>query len=447
MPEPELNQQNEFMIEKIKERPVNKRKLLRRTIITAAMAVIFGLIACFTFLVLEPVISNLLYPEKEPQLVVFPEDQEEMSPEEMLADNMQLENEANQQQPPEVETSVEIDREQIKNILDSVVLNKNNYRQIYYALSDYVEELELSMVTVTGVTSNIDWFNNVEIRKNQSFGVMIAENDVELLILTDYGPLEEAESLTLTFYNGAQVSATLKGLDATTNLAVITANLTEVSSQLSLEELKIPMLGSSNARFVVGTPVVAMGAPMGVSGSVGYGMVTAVSSQQEDIADTNYKVLYTDIPGSTNGGGVLFDLNGQIIGMITNDVSGSKMKNVITAYGISELKKRVENMSNDKKTPYLGICGVDVTKEANAELQVPFGAYVTEVEMDSPSMLAGIQQGDVIVSINETTFDSYEKYTQILVHLEAGQSVDVIVMRQAQDEYKEMKFDIVLGEK
>ena len=85
-----------FMIEKIKERPVNKKKLLRRTLITASMAVIFGLVACFTFLVLEPVISNWLYPEEEPQVVVFPEDQDEMSPEQMLTENMQQENQNNQ---------------------------------------------------------------------------------------------------------------------------------------------------------------------------------------------------------------------------------------------------------------------------------------------------------------------------------------------------------------
>ena len=85
-----------FMIEKIKERPVNKKKLLRRTLITVSMAVIFGLVACFTFLVLEPVISNWLYPEEEPQVVVFPEDQDEMSPEQMLAENMQQENQNSQ---------------------------------------------------------------------------------------------------------------------------------------------------------------------------------------------------------------------------------------------------------------------------------------------------------------------------------------------------------------
>ena len=77
MAESEKNPQSDFMMEKIKERPVNKKKLLRRTVTTVAMAVIFGMIACVTFLTLEPVISNLLYPEEKPDAVIFPEEQEE----------------------------------------------------------------------------------------------------------------------------------------------------------------------------------------------------------------------------------------------------------------------------------------------------------------------------------------------------------------------------------
>ncbi len=86
MPENNRNQQNDFMIERIKERPVNKKKLFWRTMTTAAMAVVFGLIACVTFLLLEPVISNWLYPEEEPEPVTFPEDQVEINPEDMLVD-------------------------------------------------------------------------------------------------------------------------------------------------------------------------------------------------------------------------------------------------------------------------------------------------------------------------------------------------------------------------
>ena len=88
--EPKNN--NDFMIEKIKERPINRRKLLRRTLTTALMAVIFGLIACVTFLLLEPIISHWLYPEPaEEHMVLFPEEREEMEPEDMLSDNLEPE--------------------------------------------------------------------------------------------------------------------------------------------------------------------------------------------------------------------------------------------------------------------------------------------------------------------------------------------------------------------
>ena len=177
MQESPQNNKSDFMIEKIKERPVNKKKLIRRTVITASMAVIFGLIACFTFLVLEPVISNFLYPEEEPQIVVFPEDQEEMSPEEMLADNMQQEQQNQQQQKPQpLPGESGLQMEQVQQLLSEYTLDMDNYKQMYSSLGEYVEELKKYMVTVTGVTSNVDWFNNVQVSEHQASGVLIANN-------------------------------------------------------------------------------------------------------------------------------------------------------------------------------------------------------------------------------------------------------------------------------
>lgn len=443
MPEKDQNDQNrnnEFLIEKIKERPVNKKKLIRRTIITAAMAVIFGLIACFTFLILEPVFSNWLYPEEPPNVVVFPEDQEEMSPEEMLYDNMQ--SEIQESAEP---SNVTLEEEQIQEILAGVTLNKENYRQIYSALSEYMAELNKYMVTVTGVTSNVDWFNNVQESKNQASGVIIANNSKELLVLVDYSAISKAESLSLTFYNNEQAQAEVKEHDSVTNLAVLSVDLADLSSDMQENGVAVATLGSSNLKNIIGMPVVALGSPMGSSGSIGYGMVTAITSQLTT-ADTNYRLLQTDIVGSQNAGGVLFNMQGQIVGMITPNRANADMKNMISAYGISDLKKRIEKMSNGIKTAYLGINGVDVSEEANEELGVPYGAYIREVKMDSPVMLAGIQQGDVLVAIDNEEIESYEDYVKVLMNLEAGETVELTVMRQAQSEYREMKVEVVTGE-
>lgn len=450
MQEPEQNQQNDFMIERIKERPVNRRKLIRRTLVTASMAVIFGLIACVTFLVLEPVISNWLNPEEEPAPIVFPEDQEEMSPEEMLADNIPPE------EPPEGPPEVTLEEEQIQEILAGVELNKENYKQIYSALSEYVNELNHSMVTVTGVSSNVDWFNNVEKSMQQSSGVIIADNGRELLILADYTPLRKAESLTLTFsfldasvnaLQGYQIPAVLKSLDTVTNFAVISVNLADIPAEV-LEEggMTIASLGSSNARNIVGMPIVALGSPMGTSGSVGYGMITAVTSQYQ-YADTNYKFLQTNIFGSQSAGGVFFDLQGQIVGVITSHKTGNDLRNVVCGYGITELKKRIEKMSNGVPVAYMGISGMDVTTEAHEELGVPYGAFVRDIDMDSPAMQAGIQKGDVLTVMGEYDIRSYSEYINALMATDAGSTVEFTVMRAAQGEYREMMFQVVLGER
>ena len=440
MTEKEQNNQNDFLIEKIKERPINRKKLLRRTIITASMAVIFGLIACITFLVLEPVINNWLYPEEEPQIVVFPEDREEMSPEDMLAENLPTES----PQPTPEEADVILKEEQIEEILSGVILDKDNYRELYIAMSDYVSQMNRCMVTITAVTSNIDWFNNVQESRNQASGVIIANNGKELLVLADASSLRQAEKLILTFSNEVQAEAQIKQQDKYTNLAVLSVVLSELPAEMIEEDISLAILGKSNTKNLLGTPVIAMGSPMGTSNSIGYGMITSESTQVY-APDRNYRLLMTDIYGSQNAGGVLFNLQGEVIGMITSGKTGSDMKNQISAYGITELKKVIEKMSNGSSVAYMGISGLDVTKEANESQGVPYGAFVKEIAMDSPAMLTGIQRGDVITEMDGKKVTLFSDYSTILMQLDPGQTVELTVMRQSQNEYKEMKFSVELG--
>lgn len=513
-----LNENNEFLIEKIKEKPVNKKKLIRRTIITVSMAVIFGLVACVTFLVLEPVISNWLYPKEEPEIqtVEFPEDKEEMSPEEMLAENLPTESPEPTPEPtrrPEQggeDSYVQLGEEQVQDILSQVTFGLDHYKQLYTALHDYGNQLGRYIVTVTAVTSNVDWFNSIQERRNQCSGVIIFENGMELLILTDYSAIRSAERLLLTFYDESQTEAQLKQYNEATNLAVLSVPLAELSDTVrgesrnpqedsgaaaqgpegapgqdpgslgeqdsegpgadsmtvqgpespegmgmqspggqqnpdgTEEGLPIVEFGYSNAKSLAGTPVIAVGSPMGTSNSLSYGMITAVGTTVST-ADRNYRMLLTDISGSQNASGAIFDLQGRMIGIITNYRTGSDMKNMITAYGITDLQRTVEKMSNAAQIPYLGIRGADVPREVNAQLGIPFGAYVEEFDMDSPAMRAGIQRGDVITAIGEKSVASFMEYSNALMDLEPGQTVEVTVMRQALEEYREMKFDIELG--
>ena len=467
MPDKEQNSQSDFMIEKIKTRPINRRKLIRRTIITAAMAVIFGLISCFTFLTLMPVINNWLYPEEPPveepppEMVVFPDDEEEMSPEDMLAENLPTES----PEPDSMDEQEEIplEEEQIQALLEEflneITLDRSHYLQLYRSMRDYVfngytnEEgerisaLNNYMVTVRGITSNIDWFDNVQESSNQTSGLVVADNGRNLLILVDNTFLRNAESLVVDLDNGShQVEAELIGSDPDTNLAIVGIELSSVPENLMESgRLAVASLGVSNNSNLVGTPVIAVGRPMGSSDSIGYGMITSASVQLSE-PDRYYRLLMTDINGSKDAEGVLFNLQGQVVGIITGNKTGNDMVNLINAYGISEIKKIIQKLSNQLPFAYLGITGVNVTQEAHRDMGVPNGAYVTELEMDSPAMRAGIQAGDVIIAIDDETVSSFSSYTSILMECVPGQTIRLTVMRQAQDEYKEMVFSIELAE-
>ena len=210
------------------------------------------------------------------------------------------------------------------------------------------------------------------------------------------------------------------------------------------EKLAYPVLGSSNTKLL-GMPVIAMGSPMGTSNSIGYGMITSASSTYS-VPDRNYKIIQTDIIGSQNASGVLFNLDGQVVGIITGNKSGSDMKNIIYAYGITEMKKIIEKLSNGSEIAYLGISGLNVTPEASGELGVPLGGFVKKMDMDSPAMLAGIQQGDVIINIDGRNISTFNEYTNIVMQLEPGKTIEMTVKRKSQDEYKVMKFTMEAGE-
>lgn len=451
MPEKEQNNQNnqsDFMIEKIKQRPINRKKLIRRTVITASMAVIFGLIACFTFLVLEPVISNWLYPEEEPEAIIFPEEPEEMLPEEMLEEYLQPSPSPSPSPGPEEQEEperIELDEQQIQEILDKVVLDMGDYRQLYSVLSDYVKQVSQYMVVVTGTKSDTDWFANVYESKNETSGVVIGNNGKELLILTDYNSVKRADHLTVTFSNGVQADALMMQCYQDGNLAVLCVSLNVLSQDMQTEDMYIAPLGSSRQRNLVGSPVIAVGSPMGTSGSVGYGVITAAGGQVT-LADMNFQLLTTDIYGSQSAGGVLFNTSGQVVGFIITGKTGSDMRNIISAYGISDLKQMISRLTKGDRIPYLGIIGADVTKEANEQFQVPYGAYVREVEMDSPAMLAGVQSGDVIVGIDQQNVTKMSDYSSYLLKINPEDVLTIRIMRQSQGEYKEMTFEVTAGE-
>lgn len=427
---------SDFMKETIKQRPLNRRKLVRRTLLTAAMAVIFGMVACFTFLLLEPVISNKLYPEEEPEIIEFVEEsrEDEILPEDMIVDDSQMQPEPTQ--PPALED------EQIAQVLSEMKLGVEDYLSLFAGIREVAREVRKSIVTVVGVTPDVGWLDNEYENEGAVSGIVVADNGIELLILADVSSIEDAQSLEVAFQDGEIYQATLMKKDNNTGLAVISIAKTKIKST-TLEMAVAANLGTSGSSLVV-IPVIALGRPMGTEGSLCYGNITSTGNAIR-LPDSNYKLMTTDIYGSSSASGVLINLRGQVVGIIDMSKNSPDLSNLISAVGISDLKKLVESLSNDKDIAYFGVYGADVTESANEELGVPLGAYITEIDMDSPAMNAGIQSGDVILKWNDMEIESYQDLVSTLLLEEPEKTVSITLMRQGPEGYTEMETTAVLG--
>ena len=271
----------------------------------------------------------------------------------------------------------------------------------------------------------------------------MAENGKEMLILTRTSVIDTSDKIAVTFCDGARYDAVRKKSDPNTDISVIAVNLDEISNGTK-EACKLAELGNTKGSSIDGMPVVAIGDPLGVSESIAIGQITSHTSIR-DMTDTNVSILTTDIYGSANASGVIINMAGKVLGIITQDGATSDAKNLIRGYSISDLKDKLEKLSNGQEIACLGIIGLDVTEEASVEYGVPMGAYVKQVVIDSPAMEAGIQNGDVIVKLGTTDIRSFSDYKDAMIKCQPDDLMMVTVKRLGRDEYVELSYEITLG--
>ena len=170
------------------------------------------------------------------------------------------------------------------------------------------------------------------------------------------------------------------------------------------------------------------------------------NAHEKAIPDHTFSVLATDIPSADFSSGVLCNLDGEIIGLIDSEIWTENQGHTANAYGISDLKPIMELLLNSQSVPYAGIYGVTVSSDISESKQVPSGMYVTQIQANSPAMVAGIQSGDVIVGMEGEEITSFADYHAALLSCEPDTTVTVTVMRQGQEEYQEMEIEVLLQE-
>lgn len=237
-------------------------------------------------------------------------------------------------------------------------------------------------------------------------------------------------------------SASLKKYDGNTGIAIISVPLEDIPEAV-LGQMAVAPLGNS---YVVsqGTTVLAIGSPLGANYSILCGTITSSKNEVSTI-DKNYTIFTTDIVGSENGSGVLINLKGEIIGLVLQDYSSPNDRNTITALAVSELKQVIEDLSNGRDVPYVGLRLSTVTEEIAKEFSIPKGVYIKSVEMDSPAMAAGMQEADVISKINGEEVATVEQYNQKIYALSPEDTITITIKRQSGEAYVDLDCAVVVG--
>ena len=423
-----------FMREKIKQRPVNRSKLLRRTVMTVSLAVLFGVVACVTFLLLSPVINRVLNPEpvQEPLPVILPEEHtEEVAPEDLIADDTELQKENDQE---------------VIAVIDDYVFDVSDYNEMYASLRSIAQDASRSVVTVTAQQSGTDFSGESFETGHSVTGLIIADNSYALLVVTDETMLQNAEEINVTFFDGTDAEAALLQRDTGTGLCVLSVPHTALPEN-ALERYPCATLGASASTQITGSPAIALGAPAGYAGSVMFGMVTG-NARTLALPDANYHLLTTNLVGTPASSGVLVNTSGYVTGIFTPALTSrvsSDNAGLIVAYGISAVRGLMEQLSNNDERALLGIYGADVPQKVRERESIPQGAYVTRLEMDSPAMNAGIQSGDIITALDETEVTSFSSLSPVLRAFAPDDTVTVTLMRSGPDGYSEMQLEAQLA--
>ena len=325
-------------------------------------------------------------------------------------------------------------------------------------VSDVAESVMPSIVSITNKSvQEVRSFFGGGIHQYESVsagsGIIIGENDDELLLVTNNHVVEGAKEISVGFIDDEVYEAVVKGTDPENDLAVIAVKLSDIKDS-TMDKIVIATMGDSDA-LEIGEQVVAIGNALGYGQSVTTGIVSALDREVE-IDNLTSKLIQTDAainPG--NSGGALLNMRGEVIGINSAKFASAQVEGMGYAIPISTATPIIEELMNrrtrevvDKKdASYLGISGVSVTNEVSKTYNIPTGVYISEVEKNGPADKGGIKEGDVIKKFDGVTVSSINDIKEQLNYYKAGEKIKILVKRPDGSEYKDVTVEVTLGKR
>ncbi len=329
-------------------------------------------------------------------------------------------------------------------------------------VSAIVENVMPSVVSITNLSIQQiqDFFGGTQKYETQSAGtgIIIGQTDDELLIVTNHHVIQSSETLTVTFSDESSIEAHVKGSNPGHDVAVIAVQKNQVSEE-TMKNIAVATLGDST-QLKVGEPAIAIGNALGYGQSVTTGVISAVDrimptdqSSGEGEAQ-GISMIQTDAAiNEGNSGGALLNINGEVIGINSAKIAGSKVEGVGYAIPISDVSDIIDGLMNQKtkykvaegSQGYLGITCFDV--ENAQKYHMPSGVYVYETVEGGPADRAGITKGNIITAVNGSGVDGKDALQKELTYYAVGETVNVTIqVPENNGEYTEKTVRVTLGE-
>ena len=291
-------------------------------------------------------------------------------------------------------------------------------------------------------------------------GIIIGENDSELLIVTNNHVVENSDALTVTFNDETSVAANIKGNDATYDVAVIAVPTESLSSD-TLSSLTVATMGDST-KLKVGEPAIAIGNALGYGQSVTTGVISALDrsvattdSRTGETKEDGVNLIQTDAAiNEGNSGGALVNVNGEVIGINSAKLIGDSVEGIGYAIPISDVSDLIQGLMNQETKEkvdeddqgMIGITGISVSDAFSQQIDLPAGVYVTEVTSGGGADKAGMTKGCIITALNGNSVDSMDALQGQLEYYAKGETVTLTLqIPQTNGEYKEQTVDVTLG--
>ncbi len=321
----------------------------------------------------------------------------------------------------------------------------NDSTEVSSTITEVVEQAMPSMVAINTVTEESMNFSNPFFYYmfgddyNQTYetsasgsGIIIAQNDTELLIVTNNHVIDGADKIAVQFIDDESYDATIKGTSADNDLAVIAVKLSDIKAD-TLGKIKVATLGSSET-LKLGEPAIAIGNSLGYGQSVTVGYISAVEREVQ-ISDNTMTLIQTDAainPG--NSGGALLNIKGEVIGINSAKYSDTSVEGTGYAIPISDAEPIINDLMSethvsDEEKPYLGIFGQEVPESYRERFGWPEGVYVSQVSSGSPAALAGLEAGDIITGMNGQSISTMEDIQKILEDCKVGDKITLDITR------------------